>query len=913
MIELPANRWPNQQRAFSGTLDAYNRGIRRLCVTSPTGSGKSFCMHDMIHWARSESKTVGIYTQRRFLFEQLAGTLEKEGIPFGRRASGYKEALLRDVQIIMLQTEHRKSTTGERELHPADVVLVDEYHACQGDTFQAIFDEHVKAGAFLVGYTATPIDIQGIDELLVAGWPSECRAAGALVPPETFAPDEPDLRHIRKYQVGEDLSQEDNRKAIMRPGIFGRVIKAWLKHNPDQKPTILFGPDVKGSLFFAEQFVKAGVPAGHVDGNDIWVNGEWFPSIQENRDLVREMSRTGQIKIVCNRYVCLDSETEILTEDGWKGKDTIRKHDRIANWDDGRVYFAFPRRWIRRSRGASEAMVALETPRRSVRVTEDHELLYRTTTNGPYLKDKASNLVDRCVRLPVSGMAAPFQIVVEQPDMLTNFRRRVTANAFAMRARGYDPESSRRLATERLVSRTHLKYKQPYELTLDECEFIGFWIGDGNKNCLSGGGVEYRIYQAVAQKSIVARIDRLCELIGVDVVRRVYTAKTRVGDTPMVTWSFSRGTGFGPQRRRGLFHLEPYLDKHGTKLLWGLNSQQFDSLLLGYWMADGTCHNDNTTAPESRMSICGERRDLFDLLQGIAVCRGYRASIRSFEQSNPKYKPILHLSLTKAKDHHIGSGTQHKHRLQIEEGQCDEEVWCVESVSGNIVTRRRGSVTVMGNCREGIDFPWIECLCLATVFGALTSFLQAGGRGLRAYPGKSKCIILDHGGNWHRGFGSLAEDRKWELGMTNHRIVGERQDNYREKKEHEPIRCGNCGKVRNGGKTCPYCGFEAHKSSRLVVQVDGTLKPVHGDVHKPRRRKMLKDTADKWTKIYHRAKSRKWSGTFKQAEAIFFYENHYWPPRNLPLMPRDSGDWYRKVAKVPMNSLIQGQALAGVK
>ncbi len=514
MIELPASRWINQVRAFHGTLDAYSRGVRRLCVTSPTGSGKTAMFHDMIHWARSESKTVGIYTQRRFLFEQLAGTFEQEGIPFGRRASGHREALLRDVQICMLQSTHRQKETGERELHPADIVLVDEYHACQGDTFQAIFDEHVKAGAFLVGYTATPIDIRGIDELLVAGWPSECRAIGALVPPKTFAPDEPDLRHIRKYQVGEDLSQEDNRKAIMRPGIFGRVIKAWLKHNPDQRPTILFGPDVKGSLFFAEQFVKAGIPAGHIDGNDIWVNGEWLTSIQENRDLVREMSRTGQIKIVTNRFVL----------------------------------------------------------------------------------------------------------------------------------------------------------------------------------------------------------------------------------------------------------------------------------------------------------------------------------------------------------------------------------------------------------REGLDFPWIECLCLATVFGALTSFLQAGGRGLRAYPGKSKCIILDHGGNWHRGFGSLAEDRKWELGLTNHRVVGERQDNYREKKEHEPIRCGNCGKVRNGGKTCPYCGFEAHKSSRLVVQVDGTLKPVHGDVHKPRRRKLLNDTADKWTKMYHRAKGRKWSGTFKQAEAMFFYENHYWPPRNLPLMPRDSGDWYRKVAKVPSENLIPKSA-----
>jgi hypothetical protein len=56
--------------------------------------------------------------------------------------------------------------------------------------------------------------------------------------------------------------------------------------------------------------------------------------------------------------------------------------------------------------------------------------------------------------------------------------------------------------------------------------------------------------------------------------------------------------------------------------------------------------------------------------------------------------------------------------------------------------------------------------------------------------------------------------------------------------------------------------------------------------------------------MYHRAKSKKWNATFRQAEAIFVRENHYWPPRDLPFMPKSTADMWRKVSDVPRDSLI---------
>jgi len=502
-------RWPQQVRGFDGCVAAIERSVKRLCVTAPTGAGKTVMMLDLIQWAVEKRMPVALYTQRRMLYEQTCRALDKSGIDYGKRAAGHTLDRAADVQMCMVQSEISAVYRREhRLLHDAKLVIVDEAHCFGGSTFQQVINDHVAAGATLVGYTATPLDLESYDELLIAGTMSECLKIGALVRPETYAPDEPDLRHIKRYVVGQELTEKENVKSIMRPGVFGRVLAAWKKHNPDGRPTLLFGPDVAGSLFFAEQFCKAGIKAAHIDGEQIWCDGTFYNTEQDAREWLAGQSRSGEVKVVCNRFVL----------------------------------------------------------------------------------------------------------------------------------------------------------------------------------------------------------------------------------------------------------------------------------------------------------------------------------------------------------------------------------------------------------REGIDWPWIEVGSFATVFGALTSFLQSGGRLLRASPGKEKCIILDHGGNWHR-HGSLAVDRHWELGMTNHRVCAERQQRLRDKKEPEPITCPQCGKVRASGPKCPACGFEAHRRARMVVQIDGTLREVKGDIYRPRITKLKPNTQAIWNRTYYRAKSQKWNATFRQAEAMFFRENYYWPPHTLSLMPKDPNDWWKKVAAVPAEAL----------
>lgn len=510
------NRWPQQIRHLEEIPRAIDAGAKRICVVGPTGSGKTRMQIDLLEWASERHWPACQYTNRRGLFEQTMKVLESHGIEFGCRAAGYKTAYLRDIQLCMTPTEGSKVYRSEsRALHEAKLIIVDEAHVQKGGTMEQIMRDHIEQGAVVVGYTATPLDIGHLyDELIPVATVSECRSCGSLIAAHTYAPDEPDLRNIKRYQVGEDLSEKENAKAIMRPGIFGRVYDHWRKLNADCKPTILFAPGVKESLWFAEEFQKKGVKAAHIDGNDVWIDGEWFRTNEEGiRDRLKELSKSGEVSVVCNRFVL----------------------------------------------------------------------------------------------------------------------------------------------------------------------------------------------------------------------------------------------------------------------------------------------------------------------------------------------------------------------------------------------------------REGIDWPFLEYGILATVFGALTSYLQSCGRLLRACEGKGHCTIQDHGGNWWR-HGSLNADRDWSLGLTNHRVVSERLERMREKKEPEPITCAQCGKVRPNGATCPACGFVAHNRSRMVVQVNGTLKPVSGDILKPRRVATKPDTQQLWEKMYYRFKRA--NRTFNQAYAYFFVENHYYPPKNLPMMPVNSGDWYAKIGDVPRESLRRSEVAA---
>lgn len=305
------NTWPHEERAFRLVVEAIRAGHKRICLAVPTGGGKTYIAGQLIKYWLDDSLQVSLYTNRRLMVTQLSEVLTSFGLEHGIRAGGHEWQTELPLQISSFQTELSKIRTAKKsmaewQLHPADRVLVDELHLNASGEALAILECHVAAGGVYVGLTATPIGLaHAIDHLIQCGTKDELRKCGALLPASHFGPDEPDLKLLRaaKIREGEEVSEAQARKAIMTPTLWGRVHKWFEELNPEHKPTILFAPGVRESLWFAEKFAEKGITSAHIDGANIWVDGELRPTSPELRKQVLDGSKEGRIAVVCNRFV----------------------------------------------------------------------------------------------------------------------------------------------------------------------------------------------------------------------------------------------------------------------------------------------------------------------------------------------------------------------------------------------------------------------------------------------------------------------------------------------------------------------------------------------------------------------------------------------------------------------------------
>ncbi len=312
-----------------------------------------------------------------------------------------------------------------------------------------------------------------------------------------------------------------------------------------------------------------------------------------------------------------------------------------------------------------------------------------------------------------------------------------------------------------------------------------------------------------------------------------------------------------------------------------------------------------------------ETRSIMGKAGSVKAQRLFGRVLQWFDKLNPQRKPTI-LFAPGVPESRWFAEQFYKHGITA--ASIDgEEVWIngekQDSTTGSrLLVRegsRDGSIQVVANryvLREGADWPWLAHGILATVFDSLQSYLQAGGRLLRAHHSLQEVTIQDHGGNWWR-HGSLNEDREWRLDLGALAYANAREEAYRDKnaspKDQEPRVCRRCGIVLIQ-PPCPNCGLEMGQAPRVrsVIQEDGTLVEIHGKMFSPKRTEMKDDTLELWKRCYWQMKSAKRHKNFNQTVAWFIQQHGYRPPRNLPYMPIDPYDWCRSVKIVDMKRLI---------
>lgn len=273
-------------------------GKRRICLCSPTGGGKSKMMMQIAEDALSEGKKVLQLANRKWLLDQLYKGLTHDGFDVRQMRSGIYDVGPKPYTLASIPT------LASRDLMPeADVILVDEAHMNKADRAAAILNRYVDEGKTIIGVTATPLEISHLyDNLILAGSRSELRRCGALVPALVYSCGEMDTSEIKRTATGE-YAVNDIRKKIWTQAIYAHVIKEHVRLNPELRPAILFAPGVEESVWFVDQYAKAGIRAAHIDGDDVYCDGIRTSSNQERRDEILDQLRSGEIKVVCNRYV----------------------------------------------------------------------------------------------------------------------------------------------------------------------------------------------------------------------------------------------------------------------------------------------------------------------------------------------------------------------------------------------------------------------------------------------------------------------------------------------------------------------------------------------------------------------------------------------------------------------------------
>lgn len=349
-----------QERAFTQVYDAIAAGKKSLVLAAPTGFGKTRLAQMIIERiAQRNGWNWSFATHRRMLMEQTRQSFVDRGIAFGCRASGYEhDENSLPGQMLMIPSEKCAVRDGRRTMHPSQIVLIDEAHANKSGWAEEYVRWHQSNGAIVLGLSATPLGLGHLyQDLEVLCNNSELRAAGGILMADVFCPFEVDVKDVQVLSGGEfNQRQLGERFAVQQ--VVGGVYDWWKKLNPHSLPALLFAPGVRESMWFVDEFMRRGVRAAHVDGEDVYLgqhdsagNPIVYRSDKKMRQLVRDLSERGDIKIVCNRFVFREGcdwphlyhgifATAFNTEESWvqacgRILRAYPKYDRVLITDHG--------------------------------------------------------------------------------------------------------------------------------------------------------------------------------------------------------------------------------------------------------------------------------------------------------------------------------------------------------------------------------------------------------------------------------------------------------------------------------------------------------------------------------------------------------------------------------------------------
>jgi len=183
----------------------------------------------------------------------------------------------------------------------------------------------------------------------------------------------------------------------------------------------------------------------------------------------------------------------------------------------------------------------------------------------------------------------------------------------------------------------------------------------------------------------------------------------------------------------------------------------------------------------------------------------------------------------------------------------------------------RGLISVSALSR-GLDVPDVSCVVMCRPLrSSLAEFIQIIGRGLRPYPDKPFCTILDHSGNYSRFYGQMLDFFEHGAHELDKGEAKEKRKEKKEKPERKPANCPSCHHVHKPAPFCPSCGHE-YPAKQTVQHKAGELFEVTG---KGEKRFTTEDKRRLYSELKYIAMRESWKP--KRIAAVFKDIVGTWP------------------------------------
>ena len=225
-----------------------------------------------------------------------------------------------------------------------------------------------------------------------------------------------------------------------------------------------------------------------------------------------------------------------------------------------------------------------------------------------------------------------------------------------------------------------------------------------------------------------------------------------------------------------------------------------------------------------------------------------------------------------------------------------------EETRDEVIARlESGQTSVVINCfllAYGVDVPSVECIVLARPTRSLTMYLQMVGRGLRAAPGKTHCIVIDHG-HVVENLGLPQSDYEWSLDADRNVNVEALKSSSRKASAEQTRTCGQCNALwltTEHGDTCPECGWVAPQRSKAITvenaDLDEIADAIEVTVTDPRVERFYREALGwnlkykpyKWRESENKVRGACWYATrekFKFAASVGI-PSRFWRLESLP-------------------------------